>query len=84
MIFASDGTVDGTTGAFDDPHQFAGPAIPSKNNTRAQSRAIDEFGRIQPTRKELIDARGRNGVYHFHAVHSWGVAKSGKIKHVYA
>ena len=49
-----------------------------------QSRAIDEFGRIQPTRKELIDARGRNGIYHFHAVHSWGVAKSGKIKHVYA
>ena len=49
-----------------------------------QSRAIDEFERIQPSRKELIDARGRNGIYHFHAVHSWGVAKSGKIKHVYA
>ena len=54
-----------------------GPAI-------LQSRAIDEFGRIQPSRKELIDARGRNAIYHFHAIHSWGVATNGEIKHVYA
>ena len=49
-----------------------------------QSRAYDEFGRIQPTRKELIDARGRNAFYHFHAVPSWGVSPNGEIKNVYA
>lgn len=49
-----------------------------------QSRGIDEFGRIQPTRKQLIDARGRKPIYHFHAVHSWGVASNGEVTHVYA
>ena len=36
-----------------------GPAI-------LQSRAIDEFGRVQPGRDELIKARGTRPVYHFH------------------
>ena len=49
-----------------------------------QSRAIDEFGRIQPSRKELIDARGTHGIYHYHAIQSWGVATNGEITHVYA
>ncbi len=49
-----------------------------------QSRAIDEFGRRQPSRKELLDARGTNGIYHYHAIHSWDVAPNGEIKHVYA
>ncbi|MEZ5756748.1 MAG: sulfite dehydrogenase [Emcibacteraceae bacterium] len=54
-----------------------GPAI-------LQSRAYDEFGRIQPTRNQLITARGRKPTYHFHAIQSWGVASSGEIKNVYA
>ena len=54
-----------------------GPAV-------LQSRATDEFGRVQPTRKALIDARGRMGSYHFHGIQSWGVEPSGEIKHVYA
>jgi len=54
-----------------------GPAI-------LQSRATDEFGRIQPTREALIAARGRTANYHFHAIHSWGVEANGEIKHVYA
>jgi sulfane dehydrogenase subunit SoxC len=49
-----------------------------------QSRGYDEFGRVQPTRKELLDARGRNAFYHFHAVQSWGVSPNGEIKNVYA
>lgn len=49
-----------------------------------QSRAIDEFGRFQPTRKQLISARGRTAFYHFHAIQSWGVAPNGEIKNVYA
>jgi len=54
-----------------------GPAV-------LQSRAIDEFGRVQPSRKSLINARGRNPIYHFHAIQSWGVEPSGKINNVYA
>ena len=49
-----------------------------------QSRAYDEAGRIQPTRKELIAARGRNNRYHFNGIHSWGVTENGEIKHIYA
>jgi sulfane dehydrogenase subunit SoxC len=49
-----------------------------------QSRAWDETGRRQPTRRELVAARGRNGHYHYNAIHSWQVDKTGGIKHVYA
>lgn len=49
-----------------------------------QSRAIDEFGRIQPTRNELINARGNKPTYHYHAIQSWAVATNGEIKNVYA
>ncbi|MDX1480502.1 MAG: sulfite dehydrogenase [Woeseiaceae bacterium] len=49
-----------------------------------QSRAIDETGRVQPTREELIAARGRNARYHFNGIHSWGVAEDGSVSHVYA
>jgi len=49
-----------------------------------QSRAIDEAGRVQPTRTELMAARGNKGRYHFNGIHSWGVGEDGGIKHVYA
>ncbi|MBT5075013.1 MAG: sulfite dehydrogenase [Kordiimonadaceae bacterium] len=49
-----------------------------------QSRATDEFGRVQPAREKLIAARGRRPSYHFHGIQSWGVDTEGKIKHVYA
>lgn len=54
-----------------------GPAV-------LQSRAVDEAGRVQPTRTELIAARGTQGRYHFNGIHSWGVGGDGSIKHVYA
>ena len=49
-----------------------------------QSRAVDDTGRVQPTRQELIAARGRNARYHFNGIHSWGVQDDGSISHVYA
>lgn len=49
-----------------------------------QSRATDEFGRVQPSRKELLAARGKQAYYHYHAIHSWSVNARGAIKHVYA
>lgn len=54
-----------------------GPAV-------LQSRAVDETGRVQPTRTELIAARGNKPRYHFNGIHSWGVSDDGSIKHVYA
>ncbi|MDG1995635.1 MAG: hypothetical protein P8J14_04005, partial [Emcibacteraceae bacterium] len=49
-----------------------------------QSRAIDEFGRVQPTRDALISARGQNPIYHYSAIQSWGVESNGEIKNVFA
>lgn len=54
-----------------------GPAV-------LQSRAYDEAGRIQPSRADLIAARGTHGNYHFNGIHSWGVGEDGGIAHVYA
>jgi sulfane dehydrogenase subunit SoxC len=54
-----------------------GPAI-------LQSRATDETGYVQPSRKELIAKRGTKAFFHFNAVTSWGVAETGEVKHVYA
>ncbi|MCB2091573.1 MAG: sulfite dehydrogenase [Alphaproteobacteria bacterium] len=49
-----------------------------------QSRATDEAGRLQPTREELLAARGKDAFYHYHAIHSWSVNAKGAIRHVYA
>lgn len=49
-----------------------------------QSRAYDEAGRIQPSRADLIAARGTHSNYHFNGIHSWGVGEDGEIAHVYA
>lgn len=63
-----------------------GPAI-------LQSRAWDEAGYSQPTRAQLVAARGQtDGVppvtafpsQHYNAIASWSVAPNGEVKHVYA
>lgn len=48
-----------------------------------QSRATDSTGRVQPTRAELIAARGTRSRYHYNAIHSWGVAADGSIANVH-
>ncbi len=58
-------------------HWNGGPAI-------LQSRAIDDTGYVQPTRAELIGARGDKAQYHCNAITSWAVAQGGEVKHVYA
>ena len=47
------------------------------------SRAVDETGAIQPTRKALLDARGAAYRYHFHGVQSWRVSADGEVRNVY-
>jgi sulfane dehydrogenase subunit SoxC len=49
-----------------------------------QSRAIDNTGYVQPTRQELITARGLNSNYHFNAIQSWSVNPNGIITNVHA
>jgi sulfane dehydrogenase subunit SoxC len=49
-----------------------------------QSRAIDETGYVQPTREQLIAARGLNSYYHYNAVQSWQLAADGAVTNVHA
>lgn len=48
------------------------------------SRAIDETGYVQPTRDELIAARGTNSVYHFNGIKFWYVLANGIVTSVAA
>jgi sulfane dehydrogenase subunit SoxC len=43
------------------------------------SRATDETGYLQPTREELIAARGRNSNYHNNATKPWKIAPDGSV-----
>jgi len=72
--------------------RLAGPVLP-KAHTRftlpfefrgrpmeLASRARDETGYIQPTRRQLIDARGRGAVpYHLNPILSWLVERDGRV-----
>jgi sulfane dehydrogenase subunit SoxC len=44
-----------------------------------QSRTIDETGYVQPTREQLIAARGTNSEDHFNAIHTWRVNSTGEV-----
>ena len=43
------------------------------------SRTIDESGYIQPSRAELIDARGTHSGYHYNGVKLWRVKADGSV-----
>ncbi len=59
------------------PWQWKGqPAI-------LQSRATDETGYQQPARASLVAARGRHGYFHYNAIVSWAVDRTGAVRHVY-
>jgi sulfane dehydrogenase subunit SoxC len=46
------------------------------------SRATDETGYVQPTREELIAARGTNSGYHFNGIKLWRVSVDGSVTSV--
>jgi sulfane dehydrogenase subunit SoxC len=48
------------------------------------SRATDETGYVQPTRQELLAARGPNSQYHNNAIKPWKVAADGSVTNVEA
>jgi sulfane dehydrogenase subunit SoxC len=43
------------------------------------SRATDETGYVQPTREELIAARGTNSGYHFNGIKLWKISADGTV-----
>ncbi len=47
-----------------------------------QSRCTDETGYVQPTREELVAARGLNSNYHYHGIVSWKVERDGRVRSV--
>ncbi|MFN4142109.1 sulfite dehydrogenase [Aestuariivirga sp.] len=51
---------------------------------RLASRATDETGYVQPTRQQLIAARGRNYVYHYNAIQTWDIDQNGAISNAAA
>jgi sulfane dehydrogenase subunit SoxC len=48
------------------------------------SRATDETGAVQPTRRALLDERGAPFRYHYHGIQSWAVSADGEVRNVYA
>jgi sulfane dehydrogenase subunit SoxC len=49
-----------------------------------QSRATDEKGRVQPTRKDWLTRYAPDMRYHNNSIVSWAVGADGKVTHVYA
>jgi sulfane dehydrogenase subunit SoxC len=43
------------------------------------SRAVDETGYVQPTRKALLAARGLGTSYHFNPIRGWRVTREGRV-----
>jgi sulfane dehydrogenase subunit SoxC len=47
-----------------------------------QSRAMDEFGYVQPQPSMLHKERGVNSVYHNNGIQTWLVNKNGDVENV--
>ena len=47
-----------------------------------QSRAMDETGYVQPTKRQLRAVRGTRSIYHHTAVQTWLVQESGEVTNV--
>jgi sulfane dehydrogenase subunit SoxC len=48
-----------------------------------QSRAVDETGYVQPSRSELISARGSNSYYHYNGIQSWRIDADGSVSNIH-
>ena len=56
------------------------PRIGPEGGAELASRATDETGYVQPTRRQLIDARGRGSLpYHLNSIVSWLVQADGRV-----
>jgi sulfane dehydrogenase subunit SoxC len=48
-----------------------------------QSRATDETGYVQPSRRELRAVRGTRSIYHNNSIQSWLVQENGEVRNVH-
>ncbi len=48
------------------------------------SRAIDEYGNVQPTRAALLENRSSGFFYHYNGIQAWQIAETGEVTNVYA
>jgi sulfane dehydrogenase subunit SoxC len=51
------------------------------DETEIMSRAIDSTGYVQPTYRQLLDARGGNSGYHMNPVTAWQIKPDGRVLH---
>ncbi len=61
--------------------RFSLPWVWDGKPVQLQSRCIDETGYVQPTRAELLKARGDNFYYHYNAIYPWNIAADGSVTH---
>jgi sulfane dehydrogenase subunit SoxC len=47
--------------------------------TEILSRVTDETGYVQPTLKQLVEARGETGGYHFNPITAWQIKRDGSV-----
>jgi sulfane dehydrogenase subunit SoxC len=62
--------------------RFRAPWVWDGKDAVIQSRATDETGYLQPTRDEIVEARGTNSQYHYHGVKQWAVKADGSVTNV--
>jgi len=62
--------------------RFRAPWVWDGKDAVIQSRATDETGYLQPTRDEIVEARGMNSQYHYHGVKPWAVKADGSVTNV--
>lgn len=51
------------------------------DETEIMSRAIDSTGYVQPTFRQLLDARGGNSGYHMNPITAWQIKRDGRVLH---
>ncbi len=72
--------------ALDDPRlpiahtRFRSSWVWDGRETVLQSRCADDTGYVQPTRAELVVARGVQSNYHFNAIQGWRVDADGSVR----
>ena len=83
-----DGGRNWTTARLDEPsfsksvHRFYHDFDWDGREMFLQSRAIDEFGHVQPTKDALRLARGVNSIYHNNGIQTWQVKNDGSAENV--
>ncbi|PRY40050.1 sulfane dehydrogenase subunit SoxC [Spirosoma oryzae] len=51
------------------------------DETEIMSRAVDSTGYVQPTYRQLLDARGGNSGYHMNPITAWQIKRDGRVLH---